>query len=145
MNAHKEERHHTPPTHFPRLIWEWSLSLWLPYSVSPHTLVSALKQSAVPQPSHLLLAMSKQRGSHKSWQTLQSGSVNDSVQYGVFGNGWNCEYKSRHWKPDDGRGRRAWLFPSPPGDISWSNYASLSVATECCGTDMLIFLEKWGW
>lgn len=48
----------------------------------PHTLVSALRQSAVPQPCHLLLAVREQCGSHKFWQTLQSGSVNDSVQYG---------------------------------------------------------------
>lgn len=68
----------------------------------PHTLVSALKQSAVPQPSHLLLAMREQRGSHKSWQTLQSGRVNDSMQYGEFGKGWNSGYKSKHCKPDDG-------------------------------------------
>lgn len=57
------------------------------FSLPPHTLVSALRQSAAPQPSHLLLAIREQCGSHKSWQTWQSGRVNDSVQYGAFGKG----------------------------------------------------------
>lgn len=67
-----------------------------------HTLVSALRQSAAPQPRHLLLAMREQCGLHKSWQTLESGSVNDSVQYGAFGKGKSCGCKSKHCKPEEG-------------------------------------------
>lgn len=125
---------------FPRLIREWSVSPhFLP---TPHMVVSALRQSTAPQPSHLLSVMREQHGSHKSWQTAQSGSGNDNVQYGAFGKGWSCGYKSRHCRPEDGVEWSFWLFSLPSGDICRSSHASLSVTVGSWSV-VIIFSEIW--